>query len=259
MTGMSDQKDIQITSNLGLAGQSQPDENMKHNALLSAAASILTQSTPLRQGWSGSSVLALQSHLVESIEQFMHDGQMKNYPAPILLASRYFLCATLDELVSYSHWIKKNESEQLALLTFFKQEDKESDRFFLILQRACENPTDHIDLIELGFHCLSIGFMGQYKEKPNGAETIAKLMDKLYQIIVDIRGEAPSELFLGQAPSIKIKTQRFTWACKKRWPAYIWGSAFLIYLIILFPYKKELSDFVQPIEKSLTTLAKTTN
>jgi type IV/VI secretion system ImpK/VasF family protein len=256
---MSEKANLQPISDQALAQQPSPtDSHTQHNSLLSAAAAVLTQSTHLREGWSGSSVLGLQSQLVELIEQFMHDGQEKHYPAPILLASRYFLCASLDELITYSAWVKKNEWEQHALLSFFKQEPRESDRFFLILQRACENPADHIDLIELGFHCLSIGFMGEYKNQPNGLETIAKLMDKLYQIIVETRGEAPSELFLGPAPSIKVKTKRFSWACNKRWAAYIWGGCIVLYLIILFPYKAKLADFSAPIEQTLKTLTKTT-
>jgi type IV/VI secretion system ImpK/VasF family protein len=255
---MSDQSNIQPLPGQTLTHPAAEQAGEQRNSLLSSAAAVLTQSSHLRQDWAGSSVLTLQSHLVESIEQFMHDGQSKHYPAPILLASRYFLCATLDELITYSAWVKKNEWEQHALLSFFKQEPRESNRFFLILQRACENPADHIDLIELGFHCLSIGFMGEYKDKPNGNETIAKLMDKLYQIIVDTRGEAPTELFLGPAPTIKIKTKRFSWSCNKRWAATIWGGVIVLYLIILFPYHLKLSEFAKPIKQTIAALTKTT-
>jgi type VI secretion system protein ImpK len=225
-----------------------------HNSLLLAAAAILTQSGHLRESLPTSSAKALQTHLIELTEQFMRDGQAKNYPAPILLAGRYFLCATLDELISHATWAKKNEWGKLNLLDFFKQEPRESNRFFLILQRACENPKEHIDLIELGFHCLSIGFMGEYIKNTKGTEIISKLMDKLYQIIVETRGEPPTELFLGASLSIPTKIKPVSWSCSRRSVVLTWGACFALFLAALFPYKAKLSSLADPIHQTLKTL-----
>jgi type VI secretion system protein ImpK len=249
---MSDPKDLQTIHNLPSLGQ-EPTDSMTHNALLCAAAPILIQSGHLRH-LSESTREELCTQLIQSIEQFMHDGQAKQYSAPILLAGRYFLCATLDELLAHSTWGKQQEWEKLTLLSFLKQEPRDSNRFFLILQRACENPKEHIDLIELGFHCLSIGFMGEYKEKANGTEIISKLMDKLYQMIIDTRGEPPAELFLGSAPSIHTKTKRISWSCNRRFAFLTWGACIALFFFALFPYKSKLDSMADPIHQVLKTL-----
>lgn len=252
---MSDQKNIKPiqSTQTGLTKNS-PADSAGHNALLSAAAAILTQSNHLRKQWPDNSVITAQTHLINLVEQFMRDGQAASYSAPILLASRYFLCATLDEIIASSSWVEKDAWDEVALLRFFKQEPSNSNRFFLILQRSCENPEEHIDLIELGFHCLSIGFMGDYKDKVNGTEIITKLMDKLYQIIIEVRGEAPTDLFLGSKLPIKVKAKRFGWSSKPRWAAVIWGACIVIFLGVLFPYKAKLDTLAAPTHQELQSL-----
>lgn len=252
---MSKQTNIEPIANSNATVPATSDYRGGHNALLVGAAKLLAQSTQLRKGSSGMPLPALQAHLIQLIENFMRDGQSMHYPAPILLASRYFLCATLDELISNAAWIEEQAWDTLSLLGFFKQEPRDSDRFYLILQRACENPKEHVDLIELGFHCLSMGFMGEYKNKTKGSELITKLMDKLYQIIIDTRGEASKTLFLGQTPFVKIKTKRLSWSCNKRWAGIIWGACIVIFLAVLIPYKSKLSTLTDPIQQELTTLA----
>ena len=251
---MNDPKHLQRIDTMPALDQEATDFTT-HNSLLLAASTLLTLSGHLRERLPTNSTKALQAHLIELTEQFMRDGQAKNYSPPILLAGRYFLCATLDELISHATWAQKSEWEKLTLLDFFKQESRESNRFFLILQRACENPNEHIDLIELGFHCLSIGFMGEYIKNPKGTEIISKLMDKLYQIIVDTRGEPPTELFLGAPPTPPpAEIKHVSWSCNRRSVALTWGACFALFLAALFPYKGKLDNLANPIYQTLKTL-----
>jgi type VI secretion system protein ImpK len=251
---MSDQKQLQFGHTEKALAVDRPTGEIAHNALLAAAAAILNQTGKLRQQRPENSALTLQPHLIELIERFMLDGQKQDYSAPILLASRYFLCATLDELIIHSSWITNNAWDKKTLLDHFKQEPRQSGHFFLILQRTCENPQEHIDLIELGFHCLSTGFMGEYKTKNNGAEVISTLMEELHQIIIDIRGEPPKQLFLKSPTAAPIKRKRIGWSARPLWAGLAWGACVAVFLVVLLPYKNKLNHLANPIQQELITL-----
>ncbi|WP_235378984.1 type IVB secretion system protein IcmH/DotU [Candidatus Coxiella mudrowiae] len=57
---------------------------------------------------------------------------------------------------------------QIGLLKTFQGEMWDGERFFVILKRSAEELALHLDLLELGYLCLSLGYQGKYDEKPDG-------------------------------------------------------------------------------------------
>lgn len=226
------------------------------NHLLLAAAPILSLSTRLRQKAPNFPLATLQTQLIQQFQHFMQTGQSHQYPAPVLLASRYFLSATLDELIEHSHWHKDQSWAKYRLLTHFDQDPGDSGRFFLIIQRCCENPPEYIDLIELGYHCLSMGFAGKYRDKPRGQQILAKLMDKLYEFVTQVRGEPSMTLSVGNAPVTHSLQKKLSWKIKGRWAGTIWAAVVIAFILILLPYKHKLTAAEQPILSQIQNLVK---
>ena len=225
------------------------------NPLVSAATSILGKSHALQNNRPDTPLPALQAELIAHIEMFAQIGQEKDYTAPMMLSGRYFLAATLDDMIATAPWIKEDEWIEYSLLTHCKQDAADSDRFFLILQRACENPSEHIDLIELGYHCLSIGFMGAYRDKLRGGDAISKLLDKLYTMICEVRGEPNMNLSIGLAPSTQVVCKkRASWSSKPAHALMIWGGAVLIFAAVLLPYQHKLQQLAKPLHAQLSAL-----
>ncbi|GAB4222663.1 MAG: type IVB secretion system protein IcmH/DotU [Gammaproteobacteria bacterium] len=138
----------------------------------------------------------LQQYLVHEIHAAETQLHNKHYSMEIIRVTRYVLCATIDELLlkHYPEW----ERHQLA--NYFQSDTEGSERFFVILQRLSGDTQRHIELLELMYICLSLGFEGKYA---NDKATLDKTVDKLFDAICQQRGENVLQLHVqSQAPYI---------------------------------------------------------
>jgi type VI secretion system protein ImpK len=62
------------------------------------------------------------------------------------------------------------------------------------LNKLSEDPSKNIDMLELLYLCLSLGFQGRYRVKPNGLNELEEIRENLYQTIRNQRRETEPEL-----------------------------------------------------------------
>jgi type VI secretion system protein ImpK len=74
----------------------------------------------------------------------------------------------------------------------FHKEVGGGEKFFEILERLRANPSRYIDLIELVYVCLALGYEGKYRHDPSGQARLAELQHDLYRLVRDQR-ESPDE------------------------------------------------------------------
>jgi type VI secretion system protein ImpK len=70
------------------------------------------------------------------------------------------------------------------------------EKFFEMLDRICADPPRHIDLMELQYLILALGFTGKYHMLDRGQEQLADLQRNLSRTIRSHRGSAATELSL---------------------------------------------------------------
>lgn len=169
------------------------------NPLVSAAAPLLSTATALKQLATAPHVLQLYHDLCHEIKAFENKTQSDNYRPHIILAARYVLCAFIDETVLTTAWGNNSEWRNQNLLNTFQQEPWGGERFFVILARSYEDPTTHLDLLELMYLCLSLGFEGKYQNRTHPQQQLSEIIDELYEIIQKQRGETNKQLFLESA------------------------------------------------------------
>ncbi|MDR1057492.1 MAG: type IVB secretion system protein IcmH/DotU [Coxiellaceae bacterium] len=121
--------------------------------------------------------------LAHEIRSFEHQAQIANYPSNIIIAARYALCSLLDEVITLTPWGQKNHWSEKDLLSLFHNEKYGGSRFFSIIDRALEDITNNLHLIELLYLCLNLGFTGKYQEVKSGKSELLAITNKLYQII----------------------------------------------------------------------------
>ena len=119
----------------------------------------------------------------------------------IVLAARYALCAGLDEAVLSTPWGAQSEWAQHPLLVALHREAWGGEKFFEMLDRISADPARHIDLMELQYLVLALGFTGKYQMLDRGHEQLADLQHDLYRKIREQRGQPPPELSLRGAAS----------------------------------------------------------
>lgn len=166
------------------------------NPLVNAAASLLTTIAYLRETTYLGDVRQLHQELIHEIKVFETQAQTQNYRSELILVGRYILCATLDETILTSLWGAQSDWPKYKLLPTFHSEDWGGERFFLILERLSADPAIHIDILELIYLCLNLGFTGKFQLIPNSDTDRHKISENLYQLIRWQRGDLKKELLL---------------------------------------------------------------
>lgn len=159
------------------------------NPVVNAASMLIAVFYKTRQTVSHQNVGGLYQQLVAAIRNFEETAKEKNISSEIILAARYVICAALDEVVLKTPWGAESAWTQRTLLSTFHSETHGGEKFFLLLDKMKERPAQNLDMLELMYVFLSLGFEGKYHLNPRGREMLEKIRDELFQIIRTFRGE----------------------------------------------------------------------
>jgi type VI secretion system protein ImpK len=170
------------------------------NSLITTAAPLLTIAAALRDRTYAFNTIELYQELTHELKAFETQAQNCHYRSEQILVARYVLCATIDEIITHTMWGKQTWHYHKLLAAFHNEETSE-DRFFVILNRLSADIAQHIDLLELIYCCLNLGFEGKYRELENGSVKLAEIIDQLYQNIRWQRGEITKELLIAEKNS----------------------------------------------------------
>lgn len=113
-----------------------------------------------------------------------------------MLAARYALCAAVDEAVLSTPWGSQGEWREQTLLITLHREAWGGEKFFDMLQRISADPGRHIDLMELQYVCLALGFAGKFQVAERGHARLAEVQTDLFRRIRTYRGVPPADLSL---------------------------------------------------------------
>ncbi len=159
------------------------------NPLVSAATTLLAVFEKTRHSLSHPDVGGLHQRLVNEIRMFESRLNEMGTPKEIVLASRYLLCSVLDEAILNTPWGSESPWSQRTLLTVFHNETAGGEKCFIILDRMRERPAENLDILELFYICLSLGFEGKYRLMQRGRDAIEQIRDELFRIIRNHRGD----------------------------------------------------------------------
>ncbi len=189
------------------------------NPLAAASAALLALATKLRTLPEYDDLPGLQTQFIHEIKSFESNAQNANYRTDSILVARYIICAAIDETIAKTTWENREEWQKLSLLAYFHEENWGGKRVFQILKRISQDADVHIDLLELIYLCLSLGFEGDYNrsfQDDNNNLFLETIINDLYQTIRRHRGHVSKKLLIGasttpkanryQQPSPKRKT-----------------------------------------------------
>jgi type VI secretion system protein ImpK len=158
------------------------------NPLVQAASPLLLLAGQLRHTPSMTDVAGLRRHVLDEIRRFEERARSAGMTNEVVLAARYALCAALDEAVLSTPWGAHSEWAQQALLVSLHREAWGGQKFFDMLDRVSADSARHIDLMELQYLCLAVGFAGKYQVADRGQAQLADVQQALYRKIRDYRG-----------------------------------------------------------------------
>lgn len=203
--------------------------NATRNPIAGAAISLLSIVAQLRNTASHPDIAGLRTSVIEEIKQFELKIKQQGVASEQVQAARYALCTLIDETVLNTPWGCNSLWGTQSLLIFFHKEAWGGEKFFLILKNCMQQPGTHLDLLELLYFALCLGFEGRYRVEDHGLSKLEEIRENAYQIIQRQRGDVDRNLSLHWQG---IKDKRNILA--KLIPLWVIGSVATLLLMLSF-------------------------
>jgi type VI secretion system protein ImpK len=164
------------------------------NPLVAAANPLLNLVPQLRNTAQHPDPRGLRDQLVRQIREFEMRARQASIASEKVIAARYALCTLLDEAVTTTPWGGAGTWAQGSLLVTFHNETWGGEKFFQLLAKLAEDPAGNLDLLELLYVCLALGFQGRYRVQQDGRAQLDSVRERLAQLIQRQKGEYERDL-----------------------------------------------------------------
>ena len=164
------------------------------NPLLSAATPLLQLLARLRNTANPPDSGDLRTRALSELRQFEQRARAHGVAMELLRPAHYVLCASLDDVVLNTPWGIEGAWAASPLCTALHQEAKPGERFFDLVGKLRQKPDQFMPVLELVYLCLSLGFMGRFRQSQRGPAEIDRLRDELCQTITAAKPAADAAL-----------------------------------------------------------------
>lgn len=171
-----------------------PDVVSGGNPLVASANALLNLIPQIRAMASNSDPEGFQRLLLANIREFERGAGVAGVPIETVIGARYCLCTVVDEAAAQTPWGGSGVWPKFSLLVALHNETWGGEKFFQLLAKLVQTPHQHIDLIELMYFCLMLGFEGRYRVIENGRSQLETLKARLLALIESTRGDRSSAL-----------------------------------------------------------------
>jgi type VI secretion system protein ImpK len=220
------------------------------NPLVRAASPLLLLAGQFRGTLSAPDVGGIRRHALDEIRRFEERARTSNIVTEVIGAARYALCACLDEAVLSTPWGAQSEWAQQTLLVALHREAWGGEKFFEMLDKISQDPDRHLDLMELQYLCMALGFAGKYHALGNGHAQLAEVQQALYRKIRDHRGTPRPELSLRWQGVEDRRNPLIRYV-----PWWVVGAAALAVLAVTFGvYYARLGSASAPVHQALGSI-----
>lgn len=199
------------------------------NPLEHAASGLLALITQLNNSRHHPDANTLRNKVIGEIKQFQTAAIASDIDQETVFAARYLLCTVLDEAVLNTPWGSNSGWSQQNLLSTFHKEVSGGERFFQLLKKFGQNTSKNINILELMYLCLALGFEGRYRIVNGGKDKLAQIREWLYQLIRKERSNENREL----SPHWRGVTDKRS-PLMRFVPTWVFGTAGVALLALLF-------------------------
>jgi type VI secretion system protein ImpK len=106
----------------------------------------------------------LRERVVQDLRAFERKARDAGIATEVLRPSHYALCASIDDVVLNTPWGAASGWASQTLVGTFHPGARGADLFFDQLRQMRRTPTRFLPAIELMYICLSLGYMGRYRQ-----------------------------------------------------------------------------------------------
>lgn len=136
----------------------------------------------------------LKTALAQALRDFSVEAAKQGVSPQNAMAARYVLCTLLDEAAGDTPWGASGVWAQHSLLVLFHNEAWGGEKVFQLMTKLAAQPAQHLDLLELIYVAMTMGFEGRFRTLDNGQAQLAAVRDKLGLILLQSREPHPVAL-----------------------------------------------------------------
>jgi len=175
-------------------GDQQLNLHSDDNVLVGKALPLLALVNQLRTSATHTDPSGLRNAVITEIKTFDTKARQAGCPADQVQTARYALCSLLDEVVLNTPWGCNSIWSTQGMLITFHKESWGGEKFFQVLNNIISQPGTYLNLLELFYYCLSMGFEGKYKVQEQGQNKLQDVRENLYQVIQRHKGDYEPDL-----------------------------------------------------------------
>jgi len=175
------------------------------NPLVSAASRLFSNLARLKPHETPEAISTLRERLGKRIQQFTRQALQAGIEPKAVKVASYVLCTLADETVLTSEWGSKSEWAADSLLNAIHGENTGGVRFFHLLEQYMRTAAGNIEMLELMYLCLAMGFQGRYGASEQGGKELQRLRHDAYECIRRQRGEVSSRISCVEMPQLRAQ------------------------------------------------------
>lgn len=134
----------------------------------------------------------LYRQVVTDIEAIEQQLEQQGYEPGITVTFRYVLCTFIDECVMSTNQTLAQVWSNKSLLIHFHNEGWGGEKVYVVLERLMSEPKRYKDLLEFFYLCFCLGFRGRYKVQSANTDEFDKLLRRLHNQLLTLKGEPGS-------------------------------------------------------------------
>ncbi|OMW45515.1 type VI secretion system protein TssL, long form [Burkholderia pseudomallei] len=229
------------------------------NSLLEASRPLLRALADMPDQLDREGIRQLRLLLEQEVRLFQRFCEQANLRRDHVLGARYCLCTALDEAAMQTAWARSGDSSLGAwisegLATTFHEDRQGGDKVYLLIGRLMNAPREHLDLLEVIYRVLSLGFEGRYRYEADGQRKHEAVRQRLHNEIAAQHGPvsvALSPHWQSGARSRRLSIHDF--------PVWITATALSVLLLGAFGYfKYALLTRGADVEKQIAAIGRMT-
>jgi type VI secretion system protein ImpK len=157
--------------------------NAYDNPMLNAGAPLLASCISFSRMTLPDDMYLFRKTLVEQITNLKQQIGALEYPPSVADKCCFLFCIVIDEFILHSQWGEESGWENKTLVSDLFGVRDGGEQFFVVTEKAIQQPKILADILELIYVFLKVGFRGQYRLL--GREQLEDVMYRLEKVVFE--------------------------------------------------------------------------
>lgn len=155
------------------------------NNLINAGSELLALCANIHQMPEPDDLYRFRQGIIRKITELKQSIGCYDYPPSLSDKTCFLFCIVLDELILHSGWAEDSGWENQTFVSELFGVRDGGEQFYWLAEKALSQPKLLLDLIELIYIFIRLGFRGQYRQ--NGRKDLEQLTHQLERVIFQAR------------------------------------------------------------------------